>query len=232
VAGPIDFLNDLSFTEKINLAIISNTLDPVTTFVDLPEVNKAGSNFVQTVNPTHTFADPPSNLDVLLVPGGFGTRAPDPFFDDTIQYIKDVYPSLQYLLSVCTGATLVGRAGLLDNRRATTNKKAWKFATSFGKNVTWEPVARWVVDDNIWSTSGIAAGIDGLLGLVEHIYDADTSIALANDLEYEWHNDPAWDPFGAIWNVPGANGTQAEVTNTNIYVSSICDSNHIPCAAL
>ena len=73
VFGPLDMLNNFSLQQHMNLSIIAKTLDPVTT--KLRNHNVAQSNFGQSIVPTHTFADPPADLDVLFVPGGAGTRA-------------------------------------------------------------------------------------------------------------------------------------------------------------
>jgi transcriptional regulator GlxA family with amidase domain len=208
VFGPLDVMNTVAAQSKINLSIIASTYDPVSTHSDLfPGI---GSTFNEHVVPTHTFDNPPEDLDVLLVPGGGGTRAE---LLDAIKYIKDIYPSLQYLFSVCTGASLLARAGVLDGRRATTNKKDWAWATSTGPNVTWVPVARWVVDGNIWTTSGIAAGLDGIYAYVNFLYGPDFATNIANYLEYERHLNSSDDPFAAIWNVPGA--TRRTILNGN-----------------
>jgi transcriptional regulator GlxA family with amidase domain len=210
VAGPIAFLNNLAYEEKISLSIIAERLDPVPTNPG-PPYNKANSSFSESITPTHTFANPPSDLDFLFVPGGYGTRYPEEKLSPVITYIKSAYPRLKYLMSVCTGATLVARAGVLDGRRATTNKKAWAWATTFGTNVSWVPVSRWVVDGNVWTSSGASAGMDTLLGFLEYAYDKDRAQSFANLLEHEWHSDPSWDPFSAIYNVPGSNISRAEV---------------------
>jgi putative intracellular protease/amidase len=81
---------------------------------------QVGSNFSQQILPTHTFKHPPKDLDVLFVPGGPGSMVLE--LDDAIAYIRHVYPSLQYIFSVCTGSTLLARAGVLDGKNATTNK--------------------------------------------------------------------------------------------------------------
>jgi putative intracellular protease/amidase len=65
--------------------------------------------------------------------------------EDAVDYIREVYPSLQYIVSVCTGSTLLARAGILDGKRATTNKKNWTWAVATGPKVKWVP-GRWVVD--------------------------------------------------------------------------------------
>ena len=200
VFGPLDVLNYLAFTKRLNLNIIAQTLDPVSN--GPRAMTGVGSNVSESVVPTHTFDNPPENLDVLLVPGGGGTRAPD--LNRTIEYVRETYPKLKYIISVCTGATILARAGVLDGRHATTNKKAWAWATSTGPNVKWVHVARWVVDGNVWTTSGIAAGIDGMYAFVEAIWGNETATAAANDLEYERHTNSSWDPFAAIHHVPGA----------------------------
>jgi putative intracellular protease/amidase len=166
VFGPLDILNMLSGSYTLNLSIIASTLEPVSTKPFNSTYDKAGSQFSQAIVPTHTFAHPPKELDVLLVPGGIGTRAEPPALLDVIDYIKHEYPRLKYIISVCTGATLLARAGVLDGKHATTNKHAWAWATSQGPKVHWVPVARWVTDGNIWTTSGVAAGMDGVYAFV------------------------------------------------------------------
>jgi transcriptional regulator GlxA family with amidase domain len=135
----------------------------VSTQVHDGSVNLASSAFAQSIVPTHTFASPPEQLDVLLVPGGFGTRKE---LREEIEYIKTTYPRLKYIVSVCTGSVLLARAGILDGKRATTNKRSWVWATSQGPNVNWVPVARWVTDGNIWTASGVSAGIDATAAFI------------------------------------------------------------------
>jgi putative intracellular protease/amidase len=218
VFGPLDVLNTTALQNgTIDLAIIAKTLDPVSTAATA--MNTTGSNIGEPVVPTHTFDTAPTDLEVLLVPGGAGSRAPN--LGSAYDYIRATYPSLKYIISVCTGATLLARAGVLDGRRATTNKHAWAWATSTGPNTTWVPTARWVVDGNVWTTSGVAAGschsaylivalahsqagTDGFYAFITSIYGDDFAQYIANVEEYERHTNASADPFGAIWNVPGA----------------------------
>jgi putative intracellular protease/amidase len=107
---------------------------------------------------THTFRDAPA-LDVLLVPGGVGTMALEQASDTSIEtFLRNRFDSLDYLLSVCTGSAILATSGLLDGRRATTNKALWGLVTSQGENVTWVPSARWTQDGKIWTSSGVASG--------------------------------------------------------------------------
>lgn len=198
VFGPLDALQMLSRQFKMDLALIAATADPVTTKPRSPSMNPKDSNFFQSIVPTHTFNDAPE-LDVLIIPGGRGTRAPD--LNRTIDYISATYPKLQYLITVCTGAGLAARAGVLDDKKATTNKSSWASTTALGPKVHWVSPARWTVDGNIWTSSGISAGIDVTLAFIQHIYGDDVATGLANSMEYEWHRDPQWDPFAKLFNV-------------------------------
>lgn len=186
--GPLDALNIISSQFPMNLYIIAATLDPVST---KPRPASTTSNFGQSIVPTHTFATAPP-LDVLIIPGGFGTRADD--LDPLIDYVRNTYPGLKYIFTVCTGAWLAARAGVLDGKRATTNKLAWDGTKKF-ETVNWVPHARWVVDGNVWTCSGVSAGIDGMLALIQECYGKKVAESTAITMEYEWHQDSTKDPF-------------------------------------
>ncbi|KAH8818576.1 class I glutamine amidotransferase-like protein [Flagelloscypha sp. PMI_526] len=197
VFGPLDVLNLMSLsTVQLNLSLISESLDPVSTF---PRVLSTGSNFSESVLPTHTFDNPPDNLEVLIVPGGLGTL--DPAITSSVNFVKEIFPSLKYFMTICTGAGIAALAGVLDGKNATTNKSAWKETTALGPNVNWIPVARWVVDGNIYSSSGVSAGLDAMFGFIHDIYGEDVADFFAHGIEYERHTDPSWDPFSEYFNV-------------------------------
>ncbi|XPS72245.1 hypothetical protein M3J09_004412 [Ascochyta lentis] len=150
----------------------------------------------------HTMPMPmDSDIEVLLVPGGGGTRQN---MTEEIAFVKEIYPKLKYIISICTGATILSRAGVLDGKKATTNKRAWPWATSTGPNVEWVPSARWVEDGNVFSSSGISAGIDVTFAWVGKVYGEEVADYLANSMEYERWTDPHKDPFAKVWDVPGA----------------------------
>ena len=71
--------------------------------------------------------------------------------------------------------------------------------TAQGPKVEWVPKARWVVDGNIWTSSGITAGMDLIYAFVEHVYGGKVAEDIANASEYERHVDPNDDPFAGIW---------------------------------
>ena len=136
-------------------------------------------------------------LDVLLVPGGMGTRreiANEPFLAELGRQAG----AARLVASVCTGSILLASAGLLDGRRATTNKRAFRFAAARWPRVTWVAQARWVEDGKFLTSSGVSAGMDMSLGLIAKLLDWDASIEAANRAEYEWHQDKTWDPFARL----------------------------------
>ncbi|PYI05763.1 thiJ/PfpI family protein [Aspergillus sclerotiicarbonarius CBS 121057] len=188
--GPLDCLNVLSWdpTNKptLTLSLISSTLSPVST--QPPHLPSALS---QSILPTHTLSTAPP-LDVLLIPGGWGTRAPLPEY---ISYIRDVYPSLKYLLTVCTGARLAARAGVLDGKRATTNKLDWEGVVQLAPNVDWVREARWVVDGKVWSSAGVSAGIDLCLDWVEFVWGEEVASKVERIVEFRRWRDGGADPF-------------------------------------
>ncbi|KAF9528596.1 class I glutamine amidotransferase-like protein [Crepidotus variabilis] len=203
VFGPLDVFNSLAINYTMNLFIIAETLDPVST--KHPMSMPGTSNFNEAILPTHTFANPPESLDVLLVPGGGGTRVAAPGLDAPVKFITDTYPTLQYLISVCTGVGLVARTGILDGLAATGNKKAWAWVIAQGPNVNWVTHARWVHTKNIWTTSGISAGLDGTYDFVRTVYGEDVGVNLANNLEYSPIMDWKDDKFADLYNLTNIN---------------------------
>ena len=102
-------------------------------------------------------------------------------------------------MTICTGATIASRAGILDGRKATTNKKAWAWAISTGPSVDWQRTARWVVDGNIWTSSGVSAGIDLVLAWMGHVYGETVAQYVADSMEYRRTLNSTDDPFADIW---------------------------------
>jgi putative intracellular protease/amidase len=133
-------------------------------------------------------------VDILLIPGGMGTRKS---VDDAplIDLIKGASVASDMTTTVCTGTALLARTGLLDHRPATTNKIAWEWVKSQGPDVDWKRIARWVDDGNIVTSSGVSAGIDMALALVARLHDRETAERAARGMEYVWNDDPDNDPF-------------------------------------
>ena len=141
----------------------------------------------------HGFKDAPQ-LDMLLVPGGIGTR--DAIDDRTLlDWLVARSRSAEIVMSVCTGSALLARAGLLDGQRATTNKAFFQWVADQGPKVDWVRQARWVDAGKFVTSSGVSAGIDMALAVIAKLFGEKTGDELALATEYEWHRNAAWDPF-------------------------------------
>jgi transcriptional regulator GlxA family with amidase domain len=133
----------------------------------------------------------------MLVPGGIGTRC-EVNNGSMLEWLRRRAAEAEIVTSVCTGAALLARAGLLDGRRATSNKLAFKWVTEQGPAVKWIKQARWVVDGKFATSSGVSAGIDMTLAVIARIVGAEAAERIAIRMEYDWHRDPSWDPFAKI----------------------------------
>lgn len=199
VVGSIEPLYLLSNSTQLNLSLIAETMQPVTMRPVSPVDNPMHSHFELSVNPTHTFANPPANLDVLFVPGGGGKSMGN--ITAAANFVRTTYPKVKYLISVCTGAAIAAEAGVLDGKRATTNKAAWNAIIPLGKNVQWTSPARWVVDGNTWSSSGVVAGIDLIFAFIEDVYGKNHAHEIQGLTEHNRIFDPCDDPFAGWHNV-------------------------------
>lgn len=132
--------------------------------------------------------------EVLLVPGGMGVY--DMLESDAfIARLAELAGRAQYVLSVCNGAFLYAKAGVLDGRRATTYKARMDRAEELFPAVNWERNARWTVDGNLYVSSGVSAGTDMALGFIADVCGRERAEATARYAEYTWNDDPANDPF-------------------------------------
>jgi transcriptional regulator GlxA family with amidase domain len=141
----------------------------------------------------YSFAEAPE-FDILLVPGGFGTRAAV----NNARFLDQLAVTSQrasVTATVCTGSALLARTGLLDGRPATSNKIAWDWVVQQGPRVKWIRQARWVDDGNIVTSSGVSAGIDMALSLVARLCGRDMALTSARFMEYCWHENATDDPF-------------------------------------
>ena len=94
------------------------------------------------------------------------------------------------MTSVCTGAAVLARAGVLDGRPAATNHAAFEWVTRFGPRVLWDNVARWVDAGKYVTSAGVSAGTDMAYHLVSRLAGRAVAEAAAIGAEYDWHRDP------------------------------------------
>lgn len=139
-----------------------------------------------TLNPTTTFRDCPP-VDVLVVPGGFGVD--DAMNDaDLMAFVKREGARAKYVTSVCTGAFILGAAGLLKGRKATTH---WAYHGELARVGAIPTKARVVRDGNIFTGGGVTAGIDFAFTLAAEL--AGDSVAKAIQLGLEYDPAPPFD---------------------------------------
>jgi transcriptional regulator GlxA family with amidase domain len=168
---------------------------------ELSLVAESGDRVASTQGPVavidYRFDDSPQ-FDLLVVPGGRGTRreVDNPVL---LEWLQRQAATAGHVTSVCTGSALLARAGLLDGRRATTNKAAFEWVCSQGEKVNWQRKARWVEDERFFTSSGVSAGIDMSLAVIARLCGDQQAEQVATWSEYEWHRDPDRDPFAAVY---------------------------------
>jgi transcriptional regulator GlxA family with amidase domain len=133
-------------------------------------------------------------LDLILLPGGIGT-VKQLHNVAMLEFLKDRSLSAEVTMSVCSGSAILAKAGLLDGRRATSNKQFFSLATSQSDKVKWIAEARWVEDGPFATSSGVSAGIDMALAIIARLFGRERAQLIANLTEYVWQDDPNRDPF-------------------------------------
>ena len=142
-----------------------------------------------SVNPHYRIADCPQP-DILLVPGGQGTRK-EMHNSAIIEWIKQTSEKAELVLSVCTGSLLLAKAGILDGLEATTHHGAIELLRQTAPKTTVHTTRRFVDNGRVVCSGGIAAGIDMSLHVVERLCGQEIAEKTARQLEYEWNADKA-----------------------------------------
>lgn len=164
LTGPYEVLASLP---DVQVHLIWKDLVPVTASTGL------------VLKPTTTFEDCPA-LDVICVPGGAGVGR---LMEDeqTLAFIKAQAAQARYVTSVCTGSLVLGAAGLLQGKRATTHWAYYDLLPTLGAIPVKDRVVR---DGNLFTGGGITAGIDFALTLAQELVGVDTAQLVQLQLEY------------------------------------------------
>lgn len=164
LTGPYDVLASLP---DVQVHLVWKDLAPVTASTGL------------VLQPTTTFEDCPA-LDVICIPGGSGVG---PLMEDevTLAFIKAQAANARYVTSVCTGSLVLGAAGLLKGKRATTHWAYHELLKPLGAIAVQDRVVR---DGNLLTGGGITAGIDFALTLAAELFDEGTAQLVQLQLEY------------------------------------------------
>ena len=141
-----------------------------------------------SINPQYTLETCPPP-DILLIPGGQGTR---PLLADTalLGWIYRQAGQVEHLLSVCTGALLLARAGLLDGMAVTTHHSALDLLSAETTDAEIVDNRRYVDNGKIATSAGISAGIDLALHMVAKLAGREVADAVAANMEYDWRPQP------------------------------------------
>ena len=139
------------------------------------------------VQPDYRLDDAPP-LDVLVVPGGWGTRT-EIKNEPLLRFIAERGRTVETLTSVCTGAMLVGQTGLLDGRHATTHWRSLEWMRRSFPQVTVEEQLHVVEDGHVITSAGISAGIDMALRVVTRYFGEGVGRATARHMEYPYPDD-------------------------------------------
>jgi transcriptional regulator GlxA family with amidase domain len=168
--GPIEVFGSFAkyFDKDWQVITIAETAEPVHAAKGL------------TVIPDHTFDDCPP-IDVLLVPGGFGTRQ-EMANPKMLDFVQGAGGLATWVTSVCTGALVLSRAGFLKDRAATTHWAALNELRAEPDVTVVE--RRFVVDGNVISAAGVSAGIDMALWIVGQISSPETARNVQKAIEY------------------------------------------------
>lgn len=175
--GPVEMLGA---SGKFDVRFFSPKGGVVTSYQGVPVATEPLAN-----------ADAP---EVLLVPGGMGVY--EMLEDDAfIARLAKLSAQASYVLSVCNGAFLYAKAGVLDNHLATTYKARMDRAIEMFPKVKWQRSARWTVDGKLYVSSGVSAGTDMALGFIADVFGRELAENTARYAEYTWNSNPADDPF-------------------------------------
>ncbi len=135
-----------------------------------------------------------NDFDLILVPGGPGTPV-EPANEAISDWIRVAAEKATIVMSVCTGSALLASTGVLDGRKATTNKMEFNWAVPFGPKVDWIGKARWVEDGKFFTSSGVSAGMDMSLAVISRLIGLESARHVATCAEYSWTEDASSDPF-------------------------------------
>jgi transcriptional regulator GlxA family with amidase domain len=153
-----------------NVFLVAETTKPVVT------------TGAMKVLPDYDLDNCPS-LDILVVPGGWGTRK-EMNNERLLRWITDRSKQVEILASVCTGALLLGKAGLLDGKRATTHWRSLDWMQELFPKVFVEKHLHFVEEGALFTSAGISAGIDMALKVVARYFGEAVARATAKQMEY------------------------------------------------
>ncbi len=183
VFGPVEILGRLK--DHLSLHFVSQSGGVVASTQQVPVVTESMPAFS-------------ASGQIVLIPGGLGVVnliRDEHFLND----LKFLAKRAEYILTVCTGSLLLAKTGLLSGKKATSNKRLFSWVVQESPDVSWIKKARWVRDGQIYTSSGVSAGMDMTLGFVADLLGYDIARQQSIEIEYDWKEDAGWDPYSEIY---------------------------------
>lgn len=180
--GPIEMLG--GFGKETEIITVAKTTEPV------------ASCHGQRIVVDRAISEK-KDYDLLLIPGG-DTALIAGEDEELLQWLREASANAERVMAVCTGTVLLGMAGVLDGRKATTNKLDFTKTIPLAPHVEWVAEARWVEDGKFFTSSGVSAGMDMALAVMADLFGMEMAEKLALGCEYEWHKDAGRDPFAKL----------------------------------
>jgi len=182
----MDDVEDLDFCGPMSVFSMANrNLDPepFSIFTVAEKKKSLTTRHGLVVTPSYGFDNHPA-IDILVVPGGLGARRE--VHNDTVKtWLRKNAGTVDHLLSVCTGALLIGAAGLLDGLQATTHHSAYEKLAEIAPAATVIRDRRFVDNGKIITAAGVTAGIDAAIHLAEKLVDDACAKKIMAILEYQ-----------------------------------------------
>ncbi len=184
-AGPFEIFSVTGLRNK-------NQEKPFNVFTIAENSSIKARNELQVI-PNYTFGNHPQ-IDILLIPGGGGFHADGSPFGSRkemhnellLNWIKEIYPKLDLLLSVCTGSLILAKAGLLEGLKATTHWLAASQMQEVAPNTELIMNERWVDNGKIVLSAGVSAGIDMSLYVVSKLLGKESALETAQYIQYDY----------------------------------------------
>jgi transcriptional regulator GlxA family with amidase domain len=190
-----DEVEVLDFCGPFEVFSVANRFTSPAAFNVFTVAEKPGPTLARnglSVNPHYRLVDCPPP-DILLVPGGQGTRT-EMHNAALVAWIKAQAERAELTLSVCTGALLLAQAGLLDGLEAATHHSAIDLLREVAPHAIVRPDRRFVDNGRVICSAGIAAGIDMSLHVVARLAGAEIARQTAGQMEYPWGGDQPASP--------------------------------------
>lgn len=184
VAGPFEVFSITRLNEKQR----DKTISPFKIFLVAENITSIKAIGGLRLLPDYTLDNCP-DLDLFVVPGGWGTRA-EVANTKLLQHISNLSQKSLLTASVCTGSSLIGKAGLLDGKMATTHWRTFDFLRASAPHAKIERNVLFTTDQNIFTSAGVTSGIALALHLVSHFYGLGVGRATAKFMEFPYpdHN--------------------------------------------